>query len=406
MKKLLMLIISLSLFGFNSYGKIEPSSELKIKNISTNLWATYFLDENGTVWGIGDNIWMIFGETENSFISEPLKIMDEVKEVYPRGFSTVMLKKDDTLWVVGGNNYNDLGVGDIDSVKTPVQIMKNVEKIFWKECTLMILKKDKTLWVVGDNHDYKLGIGSEEKASIPMKISKNVKSVIFGDYCNMIIQEDGTLLGMGSNIHGQLGTGDNNPRTFPTFITSNVENVYCDYSYSLILKKDGSLWQTPYFDSKSHDNPVKSLTKVAENILDVNSSYGPLLLLKTDKSLWKEKGEYDGTGGTSKNFIKVLDNVDRINPYIFKNNKDLDFYYCEKNNYKISFEEYLYKYSIGDYILKKNGDLVFGDNHKFITGNVKDISYSNNYIFILKFDGTIWKIDYNDTSFNLEKITF
>ena len=107
-----------------------------------------------------------------------------------------------------------------------------------------------------------------------------------------------------------------------------------------------------------------------ENILATNYNYGFLLFLKSDKSLWKEKNEYDyqNNNDSSNNFIKILDDVDKINPYILKDNKELDFYYSDNINPEIKFTENIYGYNlyVHEYILKINEDLVFGDKKNLL----------------------------------------
>jgi alpha-tubulin suppressor-like RCC1 family protein len=157
----------------------------------------------------------------------PIKVMEDVKQVYITDYyNTFIIKNDNSLWATGYNKNDLLGVGIKDDIHTFMKVMDNVKSV----SNYTILKTDGTLWAMRMNE------------GLIDKIDDNVVKVSAG-YGIMYIKADNTLWGYGENYKGSFGTGlRGETYPVPKKLRDNVIDVYNESIYSLIITTDNELF--------------------------------------------------------------------------------------------------------------------------------------------------------------------
>jgi alpha-tubulin suppressor-like RCC1 family protein len=109
--------------------------------------------KDGSVWGCGllaskqedidDEIKIAF------FSNKPIQVHSGAKAVSASDNHCLILNDNGSLWALGENKYGKLGDGTTNFASSPVSIMDDVVKISTNQNTSMAMKKDSTLWAWG-----------------------------------------------------------------------------------------------------------------------------------------------------------------------------------------------------------------------------------------------------------------
>ena len=126
---------------------------------------------------------------------------------------SMWIDEDGSLWGVGKNNYGQLGDGTTVSKSIPVKVVeKGVVAVEVGEETTFFIKSDGSLWAMGFGWFGVMGTGNLSNQNIPVKILDNgCRDVSTGERHTLILRSDYTLWGMGRNDMGQLGNGVYDP---------------------------------------------------------------------------------------------------------------------------------------------------------------------------------------------------
>lgn len=153
----------------------------------------------------------------------PVQILNDVKLVAAGLQNGYAVKNDGTLWVWGGNRYGQLGLGApvVDpetgfAVTTqesliPIRVLDNVLTIYPRGQAPLAIRTDHTLWAWGNNSSWQLGNGTTSSIPDPTKILDHV-AAISGNHA---LRTDGTLWGWGRNYNGEVGDGTTIDRSRP-----------------------------------------------------------------------------------------------------------------------------------------------------------------------------------------------
>jgi alpha-tubulin suppressor-like RCC1 family protein len=211
------------------------------------------VDQNGSLWAVGDNSWGRLGILNMSETLHPVKIVDQgVKSVVSRG-PTFFIMEDGSLWGMGKNHYGQLGIGNYEDQNIPIKIVdENVIQVSTGWELSMFLKKDGSIWTMGSNRLGKLGIGevggnnegSFTNRNLPTRIVEGgIQSIALSSSAGYLLGEDGSLWTFGSKAYGQLGEHKVSDRYFPVrIIESDVVEISAFESHVVFVKSDGSLW--------------------------------------------------------------------------------------------------------------------------------------------------------------------
>ncbi|MBQ8301122.1 MAG: hypothetical protein IJX57_04080, partial [Clostridia bacterium] len=254
-----------------SGGTVSPYSAFAIKNDNT-LWA----------WGGNQIGQLVDGTTEDRLA--PVKVMDDVKKIDHRYDETVQwfaLKTDDTLWGWGVNYSGTLGVGrDRVNFEEPVKIMNDVKNVFADNYDMTFaVKQDGSLWGWGVNYENSLGVNSDEEYVMsPTKIMDNVEvftstdAFNYGENLKYAIKTDGSFWRWGyENEDGENITNISTPQKISDNVVKCAVGVY---GMNFFIKEDGTLWGWGYNDegtlgdgtNVTRQNPVE--IKAYEEIIE------------------------------------------------------------------------------------------------------------------------------------------
>ena len=241
---------SLWAFGRNDDGQLgdgttqfrsEPVKVLDhVRQMSAGLFFSMALLEDGTLWTWGYNNNGQLGDGTNTSRLRPQKIMDGISDIAAGFAHALAVGNDGTLWAWGGNGYGLLD-GSGSCINVPVRVMTGVRQVSAGSYCAAAVKTDGSLWVWGDDvseYTDKLPLGS------PDKMLDDVRQVSVGQAHILAVMADGSLMAWGENIWGQLGTGTTNRgwQNTPVKIMDGVAEACAGHRHSLVRSNDGSLW--------------------------------------------------------------------------------------------------------------------------------------------------------------------
>jgi len=187
------------------------SISLSVLGTGSGLYAAVKTDDSLWMWGGNAHGQLGDGTTINR--SEPVKVLENVKTVslftFWSGFSSAAVKIDGSLWTWGDNTYGQLGDGTTESKSEPIKVLESVKNIPLSGYGFSAaVKTDGSLWMWGDNTHGQLGDGTTERKREPVKVLEGVKSIsLSGRGFSAAVKTNGSLWMWGDNTHGQLGDG-------------------------------------------------------------------------------------------------------------------------------------------------------------------------------------------------------
>lgn len=320
---------------------------LLICAFGTEALADFKLDENGVLWGKGDNSYGQLGfdpqleKGKLEYTKEFVPILDNVKS-YCGSLRIYAIREDNSLWAWGKNDNGQCGVGNTEDVYKPTKIMDNVKMIKPTTCGALAIDENDVLYAWG-----------RSEAWMGMAYSKGV-----------------------------LGVGDNKePTLTPVKVLDDVRSVYADFQTlaTMAVKNNGELWAAG--SETANPNCLENacvFTKVEgiENVKEVSLTTFNVRVDTYDGDVYfcGEITDWGGTGSfplrVVKEFktpVKVMSGVDKAigNRDIFGFKSDGTLWYWGEDKNYIDAE--------------------------CIMNNVKDIREPG---FFLKSEGTLYKYDY------------
>lgn len=213
---------TMKMAGRNDYGQVGKTTQMaysRFQNVSlSNIkqvalgWETILaLEEDGTLYGWGNNAHKLLadGTTKNS--ESPEQIMTDVNTMAISKWdntNVAVVKKDGTLWTWGLNDAGQIGDGTNTQPESPIQVMNNVKAVAVGNHFMAAIDTSGALWTWGDNSFGQLGDGSTTKASQPHKVMEEVESIDLGKNFAVALKTDGSMWTWGANDFCQLGNGE------------------------------------------------------------------------------------------------------------------------------------------------------------------------------------------------------
>jgi hypothetical protein len=134
-----------------NYPQIFSSNIIQIAVIDTHI---LFVNEDGSLWGMGDNQYGQLGRASSSLsrTNTPIKIIDSNVSYacVGRDYCSFFIKNDGSLWAMGRNQYGQLGDDTNITRETPVMICSDgVRQVSSSGSESFYLKQDGSLWGMG-----------------------------------------------------------------------------------------------------------------------------------------------------------------------------------------------------------------------------------------------------------------
>ncbi|OYT93927.1 MAG: hypothetical protein CFE43_00905 [Burkholderiales bacterium PBB3] len=215
-----------------------------VPQVAANSYTSMALDDNGKLWGWGDNSSGLLGRP--SKVYAPLQVKRDI--TYVRAFSgrsrNFLLDSKGMLWGVGNNQYGQLGDGSFFLRRNGlVKVGDGYTDLAAGGYHTLAIKSDGSVWSWGANEYGQLGDGAfaARKRAFSLSLGK-ATSVAAGTNHSLAVLSDGSLWAWGINEYGQLGDASNANRSTPVAIGSGYVQVAAGNDFSLARKSDGSVW--------------------------------------------------------------------------------------------------------------------------------------------------------------------
>ena len=238
--------------GLNNYGQMgdgTTTNALTPKQIGSTLGTIatikcageniVYITSNGKLYGNGRNHLGQMGDGTTTNALTPKQIgasLGTIVSVTTSGATTIFLASDGKLYGCGQNNYGQLGDGTTTNTLTPKQIGASLGTIasFTASSGTTFMLVGGKLYGCGQNNHGQLGDGTTDNVLTPKQIASTlgtIASVSASPNTTMIIESEyGKLYGMGANSHGQIGDGTTADVLVPKQIASSmgiIEKAVC-----------------------------------------------------------------------------------------------------------------------------------------------------------------------------------
>ena len=340
----------------------EVLSVIPSGSISANGMRSFFVKDDGSLWGIGENIDGALGIGTSGLSSDmrdeysefdlsvdkatPVKILSSgVKTIVAGKYHTCFTKTDGSLWGMGYNGTGQLGNGkteidyrdkDYDGIREASEIdpilvsPENVINYALSETSTWFVTNEGTLWSIGGRQYDQYSSSSPVKRIDSLKIvqvgiTEEFEQVYFlnsnGELRELFF---GTPEGLNYSVHSDT--------IYSKFVDNEVSYFSAGSDHLLILKSDGSLWAMGSNESGQFGNGQDRRTNsnlwigsyqpeliVESDVKSISAGNKFSLFTKTNGSLWGMGLNWDGQLGINKNESKYQEIDENGYPYAMEN---------------------------------------------------------------------------------------
>lgn len=201
-------------------------------------WNLLILQENGDLFGTGDNNWGELGHGQT--ISDPLLIDQGVTDVFIGNGMTFYLKNGGDLYSCGRNIWGELGFGEPLKVEVyyadmppqvrmnipPQRIATDVRSVYSEGYSTLVLKTDGKLYMLGEDLE-NIYLDGSDYHTTPQLIAEDVRKMgiasLEAGQAIIVLNNSGQLMGWGSGL-ASLGVEGNGNQWAE--ITSDVKDFW------------------------------------------------------------------------------------------------------------------------------------------------------------------------------------
>lgn len=220
---------------------------------STFTWGAITSSGDLYTWGIHNG-----SDGTRNRVSEPERIMSDVKSFYTSGAIEAVIKNNGDLYL-WGSNFRGIVNDSFEDCYSPTLIMQNVKNVYLNDSTIGVITTENDLYVWGYNDFGTVGNGTRDKyVTSPQLIMKDVLSYSAEDDTSVAVDKNGDLYIWGKHFDGGLRGGSNCDSTEPVL---KAQNVKCANSYSSYLTKNGDVYNC--VNGRSY-TPTKTLSSVRD----------------------------------------------------------------------------------------------------------------------------------------------
>lgn len=226
---------------------IEKNNSLDIRFtfVKTGGNHTIALDENGFLWGVGNNNFGQLGLDEINSVDTFMKISEEIFIAVSCGSNhTIAIDKNGFLWGCGCNNYGQLGF-DSNRNKNLLQKISTLRytSVFCSDEKTFVIDTNGNLFVCGYSDSLHLWFLNKNVTKLTQISKLKFSNISYGYYHAVGIDADGHAWGAGSNNLKQLGFSDSEIRiSFEQISNRRFQNVTTTNFKTFLVDIEGSLW--------------------------------------------------------------------------------------------------------------------------------------------------------------------
>lgn len=213
----------------------------KVKQVAHNIYEYRFINEKNELWAFSMNAW-------GNPVTQPEKVMDNVKQVSTSDSGTFIVTTKDELWAYGNSMSYAIDAG-FELENGPVKIMDNVEKVQLGsdyDSFVIALKTNGEVWGWGKNPSYQIGKNLPDIVEEPSFIISDIIDLSVGANYSMAIDSEGQLWGWGGNIYGQIGNDSVDAVGTPKMVMQNVSKVATSLNdwdkATFVVRNDNTIW--------------------------------------------------------------------------------------------------------------------------------------------------------------------
>ena len=182
-----------------------------VKEVSCSEYTTWYIDNNGDLYGCGRNS---FGEQGSGTSGDSANVLtftkraENVKEVSCSEYVTWYIDNNGELYGCGDNSFGEQGSGNTTKVKTFTKRAENVKTVSCSYSTTWYIDNNGDLYGCGRNRSGQQGSGGTRDIKTFTKRAENVKTFSCPKTTTWYIDTSNNLYGCGYNTYGQQGSGD------------------------------------------------------------------------------------------------------------------------------------------------------------------------------------------------------
>ena len=256
-------------------------------------WMAIMEDGSLYTWGRNDN--GIIGNGSTTSRSNPVKVLENVKEIAVESKSSnkcvAAISYDGELYMWGSNKHGQLGLGqtakELPNVTVPtiVPIHDKIKKVSIAGETVAAITENNELYMWGSDNNGRLGTDDgvndyknpiNNDLNTPTKIMDGVSDVKISQYNTMVLSISGAVYIWGEWRSDMLGDGSDQYRSAPDLtnpIADNAKYITLSNTNAAVITEDGSLymWGKNNYGQLGINSIQNSHKKIqTTNISDVN----------------------------------------------------------------------------------------------------------------------------------------
>lgn len=162
-----------------------------VKQIAVGFNTIYLLKNDNSLWSAGDDNYGKLGYPTDGDQRTFGKVMEDVRIVRANGNNVMVIKKDRSAWSFGtnANGTQGIGVSPSGSIEPiyPHRIADQVKEVFPMGYTCFFLKENGTLWASGTNNYGQMGMATPDRSLIFIQIAENVTYMSAHNYNRHIV---------------------------------------------------------------------------------------------------------------------------------------------------------------------------------------------------------------------------
>ena len=237
---------------------------------------SFFVDENGCIWGWGNNGTGQLGLGDLNPRDKPEKIenLPKISTVFAFVSQTFFLDVEKSVWACGENNRGQLGIGfksPAVCIPTKIDNLPKISSIFSGGDYFFFLDETRSVWGCGYNKNGGLGFGDCKTRLSPEKIEglPKIETIVCSYNHAFFLDAKQAVWACGSNKFGELGIGNQSSTRIPKLIEAlpTIKQILTRNTHTLFLDTSGDIWASGNYSETNSSTPVQQKFNVAPQII-------------------------------------------------------------------------------------------------------------------------------------------